>query len=328
MDEAIDIFPMQVAGTSRGHHDAAGSFGGTSGVNCRTPPGPKTPQTPGITTPSAEERRWTAEGPPNLIAVREGDALPKGYSYDVRAPPNASPAQVASVLNCGDGVDLTKQPDDASHGVGADKGPAKTKAKARRNVARSKNKQALKSYAKEVKDSLAGGRPPCLNVSEDQTHLKSRWQAAAKEIAYKYLDLRKEGWKCYTLFEKTRVHNEVNTAYKFDPPLDPKRIDSYLASHLRSSRAVWKAHWLRYGDHERHHNCPQEAWDGLIKKWPTEACIDQASDMASRRSLVQKPSKNGRKSLMERLDEEVRKNIHYVYGRLGCYRKSMCIVAI
>lgn len=116
-----------------------------------------------------------------------------------------------------------------------------------------------------MKDLLVEGRPPTLNVSEDETHLKARWYAAAKEIAYKLLDLRKEGWRGYSIFDKGKVHKELNAQYKLDPPLDPKRVDKYLAGHLRSSRAVWKAHWQRCGDFDRHHNCPEEAWEKLIQ---------------------------------------------------------------
>ena len=41
------------------------------------------------------------------------------------------------------------------------------------------NKQVHASFAKEMKDSLAEGRPPQINVREDQTHLKARWHCAA-----------------------------------------------------------------------------------------------------------------------------------------------------
>ena len=60
--------------------------------------------------------------------------------------------------------------------------------------------------------------PPVVSAREDQTHLKARWHAAAKEAAYRLLDLRKESWKEYTIFDKGLVHSELRTHYKFDPP--------------------------------------------------------------------------------------------------------------
>jgi hypothetical protein len=45
------------------------------------------------------------------------------------------------------------------------------------------------------------------------------------------------------MFEKILVHKELNSQYKFDPPLDPKRVDKCLTGHLRSARAVLKAQW-------------------------------------------------------------------------------------
>jgi len=68
-----------------------------------------------------------------------------------------------------------------------------------------------------MKDSLVEGKPLTLNVSEDETHLKARWYPVAKEIAYKLLDMRKEGWRGYSIFDKGKVHKELNVQYKFDP---------------------------------------------------------------------------------------------------------------
>lgn len=101
------------------------------------------------------------------------------------------------------------------------------------------------------------------------------------------------------------LHRELNAQYKFDPPLDPKKVDKYLSGHLRTSHAVWKAHWLKYGDDSRHHNCPAKAWEKLIKWWLTEACQEESAEMANRRSRVQAGSWLGRTSLLERMDAEV-----------------------
>lgn len=109
------------------------------------------------------------------------------------------------------------------------------------------------------------------------------------------------------MFEKAVVHKELNAQYKFDPPLDPKRVDKYLCGHLRSARAVWKTHWLQYGDDARHPNCVEEAWQKLIRWWPSQACKEEAAAMAERRSLVQNRSKTDRKRLVDRMDEHVRK---------------------
>ena len=82
-------------------------------------------------------------------------------------------------------------------------------------------------------------------------------------------------------------------------------VEKYLAGHLCSSRAVWKAHWMRYGDFERHHNCPEEAWDKLIQWWPTDSCKEESTDMAGRRAAVQHTSNTGRKTLLDRKEESV-----------------------
>lgn len=119
------------------------------------------------------------------------------------------------------------------------------------------------------------------------------------------MDLRKEGWKQYTHFELARVHKELDEKYKFEPPLDPGRVNKYLAGHLRSARASWKSHWTKHGDNDRHPNCPEEAWEKLIRWWPTEECQDQAATMAGRRAKVQKASTTGRKRLVDRMNDQV-----------------------
>ena len=248
----------------------------------------------------AQVNRGTAESVPKVLALREGDPLPVGYKYVVR-----DHVQPSTTMNSTDTVDLTTPPDDPPHTTGEDVEEAKQRAATKRNANRSTNKQVNKSFAKEMKDSLAEGRAPEINAIEDQPHLKARWHSIAKEAAYKILDLSKEGWKAYTFHEKRLVHNEIIDNHKFDPPLDPARIDKYLSAHLRSARAVWKAHWIKYGDEDRHPNCPETAWAKLILWWPTEKCMEESADMAGRRSRVQKGSRTGRKKLVDRMDEEV-----------------------
>ena len=275
-------------------------MGGSAG-NCTTNTVPTPVGDPRPSRSSAQGRRSNADGVPPMLAVREGEPLPEGYTLVVRAP--ATPGCTKKPTET---VDLSTPPECAAPKSREDSDATKRKAADRRNATRSANKQAHAAYTKEVKQALADGRPPEIKVSDQHTHLKARWHAAAKEVAYKFLDMRKEGWKSYTIFEKSRVHREIGEILKSDPPLDPKMVDKYLAGHLRSARAVWKAHWLLHGDDNRHPNCPEEAWEKLIRWWPTEQCMDQSAAMIRRRSMVHNASKTGRKSVMDRMDEQVR----------------------
>lgn len=203
-------------------------------------------------------------------------------------------------------VDLTTPPDGGPKMLSEDADNIKRQAAERKKSTRTTNKQLQASFVKEVKDSLAAGRPPVITVNSDETHLKTKWHAAAKNAAYKILDLRKEGWKEYTMFDLAKVHKEFKETCKFDPPIDPKRVEKYLAGHLRSMRAVWKAHWQRHGSDNRHPHCPEEAWETLIQWWPTDKCKERSAAMASRRSRVQNSSTTGRKPIVERMLEAVR----------------------
>lgn len=240
-----------------------------------------------------------------LFAFKDGDPIPQGYALVVQTRIDAEPN--ATILNRSERttVDLCTPPKAIEPSTGEGPDTAKGRTAARRNLTRNTNRKANATFAKDLKESLATGQPTPIKVAEDQMDLKCTWHAAAKETAYKLLDLTKESWKDYTNHEKTTVHNEVNEQFKFDPPIDPKRIDKYLSCHLRTSRAVWKAHWKKFGPSQRHHNCPQSSWVKLCKWWPTAACQEQAAEMACRRARVERSSKVGRSSLMDRMDAQV-----------------------
>lgn len=309
---------LQVASTSRGSTGAPPNRGGVAVRNSRT--ASDVPERrPTNSAPRLRENEGTTEESVEVLALREGQALPEGYRYVVRG--DAASTTPREGLET---VDLTTPPDAQLKVAGVDEDVAKRRAAERRNETRSGNKRALAAFAKEAKESLAGGRPPVINVSENHTHLKARWHSAAKEAAYKILDMRKEGWKSYTHNEKEKVHREMKLLYKVEPPIDPRQVDKYLAGHLRSARAVWKAHWLIHGDDGRHPNAPTDAWEVLCEWWKTDSCKEVSAEMASRRALVQNTSKTGRKRLEDRMDEQVRFRTHDLYCPLVLIVRVVC----
>ena len=253
-----------------------------------------------------EPEQWSPHASPHLIAVRANEPLPEGYLYAVRDEARHTRADPIPLQCAPDTIIVSPPTRGGSHTTDARANAERSRAAARRNLTKSLNKKANSAFAKEMKESLATGRPVTLKFPEGQHDLKARWHAAAKEVAYQMLDLRKEGWKDYTLFEKGKVHKELKAQYHFDPPIDPRKVDKYLAGHLRTSKAVWKSHWLKYDDNHKHPNCPAEAWETLIKWWPTDACREEAQKMAGRRSKVQNANKAGPHSLIDRMDDQVR----------------------
>lgn len=285
-----------MAGTSRG------SVPGDSHAG-RAETG-RTPQGERIAPSRGEDIGQRRGGPVEVLALREGEALPEGYTLVQRGPGNVKATNASTDVLRTPTVDLTTPPERGPDLAGADGEASKRAAAAKRNATKSLNKQAHATFAKEMKEATKGGRAPKLKLSNSAKHLKARWHAAAKEIAYKLLDLRKDSWKSYSSFEKAKVHKELNRLMKFDPPLEGKEVDKFLAGHLRSARSCWKAHWQKYGPEQRHHNCPEEAWAELVKWWNTPECEEEAAEMAGRRSLQQSGSKMGRKALVERMNEE------------------------
>ena len=297
-DKVPNICCMQIASTSR---DAAAR---PSLRACPPPepyrvrPDPTRPRSPPHTTSMN----------PQYIALKEGEPAPPGYSYMVHDGGSAGRTQPVQVNAVCETVDLCTPPRSTDQTREEQLETAPISITTKRNLAKNMNRKANASFAREMKESLAAGRAPTRHIPDEQTDLKARWHAAAKDVAYKLLDLRKDGWKEYTPFDKAKVHKELNAVYKFDPPLDRKRVEKYLSGHLRTSRAVWKAHWLKYGDSHRHHGCPEEAWEALIKWWPTDKCQTASANMAARRSKVQAKGRTGRKSLIDRMTAEVSHN--------------------
>lgn len=242
---------------------------------------------------------------PQLIALKDGDPIPAGYTYVVEERTEHVPTSGTEVRAPCVTVDLSTPPKAPQTAVGDGPDTEKSKSNARRNLTRNTNRKANTSFAKELKDSLASGQPTTIKIAEDSTDLKATWHAAAKEMAYKFLDMTKESWKDYNIFEKNMVHTELKEQFKFDPPLDPRKVDKYLSGHFRTSRAVWKAHWKKCGSSNRHHNCPEVAWEKLTKWWQTAECQEEATEMARRRALVEHNSTTGRSSVADRMTVQV-----------------------
>ena len=331
------VHAMQVASTSRACN-GAGSRGGAPTEGSRRPSAEEVaPQEPAAKCRDQDETGNRTEVRAKVIALREGDALLERYTYAVHAGPKVANTDAQGGKNLADVVDLSTPPKATPHGSDEVAAAAKSNVAARRNTTRSTNKQANTVFAQEMKDSVAGGRAPKITITENETHLKARWHAAAKELTYKLMPFKKEGWKGYSIFEKGVIHQELNLQYKFEPLVNPKCVEKYLAGHLRSSRAVWKAHWLRYGDSKRHHNCPKDAWQQLIQWWPTEACKEESAEMVGRRSLVHNSSNTGRTALAVRMEEEVSNTYADYFGHDFCDENvdgnkwksmQMCIVDV
>lgn len=293
--ELTTIATLQAANTSRargGPSNPQVQPDVDNSITCNVPDKPPTPQ--------ANTARASS-----VILLKDGEPIPEGYRYMVHEGSAGGPSAATGIRTPRDAVAVRTPPKAGELLPGVDPDSAKSRTAARRNLARNMNRMANANFAKEMKDSLATGRTTTIKVPEVNNDLKGTWHATAKEVAYKFLDLRKNSWKDYSMFEKGVVHKELKAQYKFDPPLDPKRVENYLSSHLRTSRAVWKAHWKKYGDSKRHNNCPEEAWEKLTRWWCTDACEEEAADMASRRAKVQSNSRMGRTALVDRMDEEV-----------------------
>ena len=309
---------VQEAGTSR----AGGGFS-----RPRADPNVESRRTDMAPPRTPQPQARTARSP-QPIALNDGDRISSGYTYAVDEQANPVPSGRIPLRSACDTVDLITPPKAAQQAAVEAPDTAKSRANAKRNLTRNLNRKANATFAKEMKDSLAGGRPTAISVAMEQIDLRGAWHTAAKEVAYKYLDLRKESWKDYTIHDKGVVHKELLAQFSCDPPLDTKRIDKYLSGHLRTSRGVWKAHWKRYGSSKRHPKCPEEAWESLTAWWPTEKCREEAAEMASRRARVERTSKVGRNSLMERMDVQVSNNLVWSaleFGSWLCFAGCACM---
>ena len=108
----IEVVILQVATTSRGSSARPLQRGGLAHVpNARTSSGNVAPQAPPTSTTRAEGSRSRKEGPGEILALREGEALPEGYDYVVRTRGNEGAAHGAKAALPRDTVDLTTPPE-------------------------------------------------------------------------------------------------------------------------------------------------------------------------------------------------------------------------
>ena len=143
---------VQVAGTSRGSGGAPNYRGGHNVGSFRPPAAPVQAPSAGTSTKRAPEKAGTLGMAPSVMAVRDGETLPAGYSYVVRDTAHPHTSDIPRET-----VDLTTQPEGPGHAGGEDTDIAKQYAHERCKDNRNTNKHLHASFAKEVKDSMAGG---------------------------------------------------------------------------------------------------------------------------------------------------------------------------
>lgn len=117
---------------------------------------------------------------PQLIVLWEGVALPNRYTYAMRTGGTNISMDKERMRNHAETVDLSTPLKGVAHVVERNNETPKSIAHARKNATQNANKKLNTTFAREVKDSLAGGKPPTINGNEDETHLKARWHATTK----------------------------------------------------------------------------------------------------------------------------------------------------
>lgn len=105
----------QVANTSRGPGGASAQSGVAPVGNCKTTHVPRSQPAPNTFISKAQENRCTRGGAPQVLALREGETLPEGYSYVVRTPAPAKNTKPPT-----DTVDMSTPPDVEAHMAGED----------------------------------------------------------------------------------------------------------------------------------------------------------------------------------------------------------------
>lgn len=149
-----------------------------------------------------EQVHSTRGGNHRTNPVRLPETRPRGHTNTTHAPPLVSHAERSPARTHNIPIDVSSPPRGVAQSPRDHVDSASGRPASNRNFARNANRKANASFAREMKESLAGGRPVTYRAPEGQNDLKGRWHAAAKEVAYSVLDLRKEGWRNYNMFEK------------------------------------------------------------------------------------------------------------------------------
>jgi hypothetical protein len=122
---------------------------------------------------------------------------------------------------------------------------------------------------------------------------KTIWQSRLKSYMYGFLDFGIWEIRKQPRANLDKIYAKMNEDFTYSPePLNKNAMYEYIRARLRDLRSKWKKKWEEEGD--KPSECPQAAWETLIKHWSTEKVMAEAEKMKKARGAVKNPSHVGR----------------------------------
>ncbi|KAG0565879.1 hypothetical protein KC19_7G020300 [Ceratodon purpureus] len=94
------------------------------------------------------------------------------------------------------------------------------------------------------------------------------------------------------------VVEDIDRRFVFNPPLRAGYIMWFIENSLRTSRYLWRKHWVKTGRGEKHKWCPQKYFPALVKYWKSAEAEEESKRMKEARNAA----KEKKRLLLERKD--------------------------
>ena len=95
------------------------------------------------------------------------------------------------------------------------------------------------------------------------------------------------------------VSEDIDRRFSFNPPLRSGYIMWFIENSLRTSRYLWRKHWVRTGRGEKHKWCPQKYFPALVKYWKTSEAEEESKRMKEARNAA----KEKKRLMLENKDQ-------------------------
>lgn len=154
-----------------------------------------------------------------------------------------------------------------------------TGSKDRRNFMRRQRVEYLRNQrcnaGKEEKVRVA------TDVYGNVTGLRTIFNRAIRDSAMKALDMTSKEFANHPAAAFAEIEQDIDSKFKFDPPLKEGYIKEYLKESLCWKKYEWKSYYFTFK--RRHPQCPAKQYPALVVQWVAETTKEEAQCMCEMR---------------------------------------------
>ena len=107
----------------------------------------------------------------------------------------------------------------------------------------------------------------CTPMGEIPKEVRTYVHAQFRATARRFLNLSVIHFRDHPDTDMQTVKDDLDRRFLFDPPLRSDYIIFFIENSLRTSRYLWRKHWVNTGKGEKHKFCPARFFPALVKYW-------------------------------------------------------------